>query len=162
MSNRILDDFALEQSIKKEFGVNIEVDNVIADRIPISPTGTATVFLTGKKQLYCYIEGKSSLVLADIKKLIGRMGLKPEAYLPPNGQSEYFEYVGREKFKAVFPGRTHIASDDLVYYRTLAPYNPALVQISEIPDGHIKQYDSDARGGWRPSVKFAYRRIRTS
>jgi hypothetical protein len=34
--------------------------------------------------------------------------------------------------------------------------------ISEVKNGEIYQYDADARGGWRPHAKFAYRRIKTS
>jgi hypothetical protein len=34
--------------------------------------------------------------------------------------------------------------------------------ISEVKDGHVYQYDSDTRGGWRVAAKFAYRRIKTS
>lgn len=90
------------------------------------------------------------------------MGMKPEGYIPPKGHPNYFDEIGRERFRAVFPGRTHVTSDDLVYYRTLAPYNPALIRIREIPEGVIKQFDTDAQGNWRPAARFAYRRIPTS
>lgn len=162
MSNQNMDDIALEQLVKDRFGLIIDVENVIAHQIPVSPTAKATVFLTRKKQLFCFIIAQSTLALADVKKILSRMGLRPELYVPPKGRPHYFDEIGREHFISVFPGRSHISSDDLTYYRTLAHYNPALVQISEIPEGIIRQYDADARGGWRPSVRFAYRRIRTS
>ena len=63
---------------------------------------------------------------------------------------------------AVFPGKSVITANDLVYYRTLAPYNPALVQVQEVLTGEIKQFDTDAAGDWRVAAKFAYRRIKTS
>ena len=62
----------------------------------------------------------------------------------------------------VFPGRHVITDEDIIFYKTLAPYNPALVMISEVKNGEIYQFDADARDGWRVGAKFAYRRIRTS
>ena len=41
-------------------------------------------------------------------------------------------------------------------------YNPALVLISEVKNGEIYQFDSDAYGNWRVGARFSYRRIRTS
>lgn len=162
MNNPIFDDIALEQIIKDKFGIFINVENVIARDIPISPTAKATIFLSRKKQLFCFMAAQSNLVLGDVKKILGRMGLKPEICIPPKGRPHYFDEVGRSHFISIFPGRSHITSDDLTYYRTLAPYNPALIQVNEIPGGIIRQYDADATGGWRPSVRFAYRRIKTS
>ena len=160
--DRIFDDFALERTINERFGLNMEIESAIAYQIPVSATAIATVFLTSKKQLYCYIAAQSSLNWGDVKKMLSRMGLKPGAYVPPKGRPDYFEDIARDKFRKVFPGRSHITSDDLIYYRTLVPYNPALVQINEIPEGHIYQYDTDAHNNWRPAAKFTYRRIKTS
>lgn len=162
MKDTIFDDFALERTIKDKFGVNLEINSVISGRIPVSHTATATVFLTGKKQLYAYIEAKSSMSVGDVKKFLTKMGLKGEVFMPPRNQPDYFEDIALQKFNAVFPGRTHVTSDDLIYYRTLVSYNPALVQIQEIPDGVIRQFDTDAQGNWRPNARFAYRRIKTS
>lgn len=156
------DQLALERSCKAEFGITLAVKQIIAWRIPVSRTDDATVFLTDKKQLFVYIQAASSLALSDVKKIISRMGLKAELYLPPKGRPQYFDEIGRSKFLEVFPGRASVSPGDIVFYRTLAPYNPALVQIHEVSSGAIYQYDSDASSSWRPSVKFAYRRIRTS
>lgn len=162
MNDEIYDDMALEQIAKSKFGVRFEVDHVIARNIPVSHTSVATVFLTDKKQLYVYIQGESKLLLADIKKMVTRMGLVPELFLPPKGRTNYFDEIGREKFRMVFPGRSNPNADDILYYRTLAPYNPALIQVQEVSEGVIRQFDTDASGGWRPATKFAYRRIKTS
>ena len=162
MNESIYDDLALEQIAKKQFGLSLDIDKVIIRQVPVSRTATATVFLTAKKQLFVYIAAQSNTNLGDIKKILTRMGLKSELYIPPKGQPNYFDDIGREHFRAVFPGRGHIMSSDLIYYRTLAPYNPALVQINEIPTGEIRQFDTDAHGNWRPIAKFAYRRIKTS
>ncbi|MDB5184025.1 MAG: hypothetical protein JWO07_706 [Candidatus Saccharibacteria bacterium] len=162
MNDMIYDDLALEQNAKTKFGIELDIDQVIARQIPLSHTAAATIYLTKKKQLYAYISAQSNLNLGDVKKFVARMGLKPETYLPPIGQPDYFDEVGKAHFKAVFPGRAHIVPTDLVYYRTLALYNPALIQISEVEGGEIRQFDTDAHSNWRPAVKFTYRRIKTS
>ena len=90
------------------------------------------------------------------------MDLKAELFIPPKGRPQYFDEVGRSKFREVFPGRKHISDEDLIFYRTLVPYNPALVLISEVKNGHVYQFDSDSNTKWRVAAKFAYRRIKTS
>jgi hypothetical protein len=162
MRDEIYDDMALEQICKERFGVDAEIAQVILREADVSRSAVATIFLTKKKQLLVYVHGHSRLLLSDIKKIIARMGLKAELYFPPKGQPDYFDVVGREKFRNVFPGRGHISEDDIIFYRTLAPYNPALVLISEVKNGEIYKYDSDAKKDWRLAVKFAYRRIKTS
>ena len=157
-----LDHLALERAAKEEFGVTVDVGSVIAADVEVSRTARASVYLTKKKQLFCMIHAQSNLTLGDIQKIVTRMGLKAELYMPPKGKPRYFDEIGTEKFREVFPGRRPTIDQDIAYYRTLAPYNPALVLIAEVREGVIYQYDSDSRGGWRPCVKFAYRRIKTS
>ncbi|MCP9466619.1 MAG: hypothetical protein NNC22_04475, partial [Candidatus Nanosynbacter sp. P5B_S4_bin.39.1] len=113
-------------------------------------------------QLMMYLEATSPLILSDVKKIISRMGMRAELFLPPKGQPRYFEDIGKRKFREVFPGRRHVTDEDLHFYKTLAPYNPALVLISEVKNGEIYQFDSDAYGNWRVGARFSYRRIRTS
>lgn len=162
MSDEIYDDLALERIAKDRFGLPIDIDTVIVRQVPVSHVAEATVFLTKKKQLFVYVTAHSKLVLGDVKKIVTRMGLKAELFLPPKGETDYFDEIGRQKFREVFPGRGHITSQDLVFYRTLAPYNPALVQIHEVVDGEIRQFDTDSSSGWRIATRFAYRRIKTS
>jgi hypothetical protein len=156
------DELALERSIKQYFGVDTDISHVIVYKTPVSHTATATLFLTTKKQLLLHISGQSKLQLGDVKKLTSRMGLKAELYFPPQGRPNYFDEIGQSKFHEVFPGRKNITESDINFYRLLAPYNPALVLISEVKNGHVYQFDSDATTGWRVAVKFAYRRIKTS
>lgn len=162
MPDEIYESTALERICKERFGVDAEIAQLIVSRVDVSRSATATVFLTKKKQLMVYVDGHSRLLLSDVKKIIARMGLKAELYFPPKGQPDYFDSIGREKFREVFPGRGHISDDDIIFYRTLAPYNPGLVLISEVKNGEIYKYDSDAKNDWRLAVKFAYRRIKTS
>ena len=162
MREEIYDDMALERIAKDRFGLDIDISQVVVREIEVSRTATATVFLTKKKQLLVFVNGHSKLLLGDIKKIVTRMGMKAELYFPPKGQPNYFDAIGQEKFRQVFPGRGHIGDSDILFYRTLALYNPALVLISEVKKGEIYKYDSDARGDWRIAAKFAYRRIKTS
>lgn len=162
MNGEIYDDIALEHLAKEKFGFPIDIDHVILRNAPVSRVADATLFLTKKKQLMLYVHGHSKLLLKDIKTVVTRMGLVAELYIPPKGQPNYFDEIGAEKFKAVFPGRHNPMGQDLIYYRTLAPYNPALVLISEVKHGEVKQFDPDATGGWRVGAHFAYRRIKTS
>ncbi|TAL15047.1 hypothetical protein EPN95_00890 [Patescibacteria group bacterium] len=162
MIDALYQDLALERTIKEKFGIDADVRQVILLKAPVSRTAYATLFLTTKKQLYVYIGGQSKLLLGDVKKIVARMGLKADVYFPPKGRPNYFDEVGQSKFHDVFPGRSHVSSDDIIFYRTLAPYNPALILISEIKDGHVYQYDVDSSGDWRVATKFTYRRIKTS
>lgn len=162
MNDEIYDDMALEQKAKQLFGLQIDIDQVVARSIPVSPTAHASVFLTTKKQLFVFIDGQARMSLADVKKIASRMGLVPELFLPPKNHPRYFDDYGAARFRETFPGRSNPAPEDLVYYRTLAPYKPALIQILEVKDGLIKQYDRDSATSWRPATKFAYRRIKTS
>ena len=156
------DELALERAIKDNFGNDVDIRQVIVFKVSVSHTAIATLFLTTKKQLYLYVAGQSKLLLGDIKKIVSKMGLRAEGYFPPKNRPHYFDEVGRSKFREVFPGRKHINDEDLMFYRTLVPYNPALVLISEVKDGHIYQFDSDSTTNWRVAAKFAYRRIKTS
>lgn len=160
MNDSVYDDMALEQIAKTKFGLQVDVDHVIVRNVPVSRVANATLFLTTKKQLLLYVHGTSKLLLSDVKKIVGRMGLVAEQYMPPKGQPNYFDEIGKDKFKAIFPGMANPNAQDLHYYRTLAPYNPALIQISEVKSGEVKQFDTDAKSEWRVAAKFAYRRIR--
>lgn len=158
MNTTTYDVLALEEIAKEKFDFSVEIQSIILPMSDVGRTAAASVFLTSKNHLAVYVEA-SSATLADIKKIVRRMGLKVEEFLPPKGQPNYFDDIGRERFQSVFPGMKIISSDDLLYYRTLAPYNPALGIISEVKNGEIYQFDPDARGGWRVGARFRYKRI---
>lgn len=161
MIDALYEDLALERTIKEKFGLDLSLRQTIT-QVPVSHTADARLFLTDKKQLYVYIQGQSKFLFGDIKKIVSRLGLKAELYVPPKGRPDYFDDIGKAKFHDVFPGRTQVTDQDIIFYRTLAPYNPALVLISEVKEGVVYQFDTDATGGWRVAKKFAYRRIKTS
>jgi len=156
------DELALERTLKVKFGVDTDIRHVIVYKVSVSRSAQASLFMTDKKQLYLYISGQSKLSLSDIKKIVARMGLRAELYIPPKGRPDYFNEIGRKMFYDVFPGRKNISDADINFYRTLAPYNPALVIINEVKNGHVYQFDSDSTSDWRVVAKFAYRRIKTS
>lgn len=162
MNDQLYDDVALERQIATQFGVNAEVESVIARRIPVGRSVEATLFLTSKKQLFLFIHGEARLLLSDVKKIVSRVGLHAEMYMPPKGRPNYFDEIGTAKFQEIFPGRKAVGEADIAFYKTLAPYSPALILIREVKNGTIYQYDSDASGSWRPHAKFSYRRIMTS
>lgn len=161
MSSKINEELTLERVIKGRFGIDMDVRQTIVADSPVSQTAEATLFLNTKKQLYLYVSGQSKLLLGDVMKIVTRMGLKAEKYLPPKGHPHYFDEVAKIKFREVFPGRTPLGDDDLSFYRTLVPCSPALILISEVREGVVYRFDSDAKTNWRVAVKFNYRRINT-
>lgn len=153
---------AIEAQIEKLFNVKLDIEQIIAEDVPVSPTSHGTVFLTRKKQLYLYIDGQSRFIFGDIKKIVTNMKFSADKFIAPGNQSDYFDSIARKKFLEVFPGRHNITEDDLRFYKTLVPYSPALILIKETIGDHIFQYDSDSNSSWRPAVRFSYRRIAMS
>jgi len=120
-----------------------------------------------KKFDFIMLHGDSNIIreLSLICKENGGAYLKIAPYYVKN-ESNLILLVAPDnaikKFIEVFPGRKNIHDEDLIYYKTLVPYNPALVLISEVKNGHVYQYDADSKLNWRVGAKFAYRRIITS
>ncbi|MEO5499491.1 MAG: hypothetical protein ABIR46_03260 [Candidatus Saccharimonadales bacterium] len=162
MNADIYDDMAIEAIAHEHFGKRFDIEKVIVRSIPTTHTTVASVFLTSKNQLYALVHGKAPLTLGDVRKILKRMGLEAEAYLPPAHRPNYFDDIAVEKFKSVYPGRHDISDADLRYYRLSAPYNPALVLISGVVDGTIRQFDSSDSSNWRVAAKFQYKRIKAA
>lgn len=162
MSPDIYDDMAIEAIANEHFGKRFDIQQVVVRSIPTTHTTVASVFLTSKNQLYALVHGRAPLTLGDVRKIVKRMGLEAEAYLPPIHQPQYFDDIAVDKFKAVYPGRHDISDADLRYYRLSAPYNPALVLIGAVADGTIRQFDSSDSSNWRVAAKFQYRRIKAA
>lgn len=160
MNGEIYDDLEIEKIAKNRFGADFDIDKVYGRNIPVGRSVNASVFLTTKNKLYTLISGATPLTLGDVQKIIRRMGLVAEDYLPPKNKPNYFGQIAIEKFKNTYPGRHHISDDDLRFYRLMAPYSPALVNISAVRDGTIWQFDSMTQGSWRPAVKIQYRVIK--
>lgn len=161
MHDEMTHDIAVEKLVKSHFGLQVDVQQMIAREMPVSHTATASVFLTPKHQVFALIQAHSSLTLGEVRKMAKKMNLEVETFLPPGHDDSYFNKIAREKFRLVFPGRHDVTDDELHYYRTLVPYNPALLKISAITGGTIKQFDSHDSSAWRVAAKFAYKQITT-
>lgn len=160
MNEPLYREVTIERAINAGFGLNLTIQQMICDDMPVSRTAHAQIFLTPDKKLFVYIEAKSNLNLGDIKKLASKIGLLVDKYIPYKNQPDYFESEALKRFRTVFPGRSNISDSDLAYYRTLVPYHPALLLVSEIKEGIINQYDPDTNSNWRVCKKFAYKRLK--
>lgn len=161
MNDEIADDIAVEELVKDHFGLQVDIKQMIVRDIPVSHTAVASVFLTAKHQVFAIIRAHSAQTLGDVRKIAKRMGLAVDAYLASGHDDAYFNKIAREKFRQVFPGRHDITEEELRYYCTLVPYNPALLRVKSISGGAIKQFDSHDSSQWRVAAKFAYKQITT-
>ncbi len=159
MNEQIYSDINFEKFLQSHFGVNFEIHKVIARDLPAGRTAEAFIFMTKKKRVYVFISAEAKLLLGDVQKILSKMGLKVDKFIPPNGARNYFEDHAKVKFLEVFPGRTQISDDDLRFYKTLIPYNPALAEVSEVRNGEIKGFNADTHGNWRVAKRFSYKRI---
>ena len=91
------DELTLKSAVRQGFGLDADIQTGILPCVNVSRTGLATVFLTTEKELLVYIESSTTMLLADVKKIISRMGLKADLFIPPRGQPRYFDDIGREK-----------------------------------------------------------------
>lgn len=160
MSPEVLDDVAIEKNVQDHFAHKLDIAEVIVRGAPVGNSARATIFKTTNGQVYVYIRSQSSLVRDDVQKIIRRMACEAENYLPPRGDKEYFDRIGREKFAALFPGKQIVSEDDLRYYKSIALYNPALVRLSKIK-GEIRAFDKQL-GMWRKVKDYAYSKIKTN
>jgi hypothetical protein len=163
MTDEILDDYAIEKLAKEEFGITVDIKQVVVRSVPTGRNSTGTLFLTTDNKLYLYISAQASMLMDDVRKTVARMGLEADDFLPPHGDKKYFNDLARERFKNTFPGRTVVSEeDDLRFYRQLVPYNPAFIRISAVKTpGNIKQFDPDGND-WRIAATFSYRKIKTN
>ena len=163
MNPNIYNDTAIDKQIELRFGEEFNINKKFVMRnLPVGQTAVAYLFLTEKNQLFLFIKGQSKLLLSDIKKIVSHMGFIAENYIVPAGKRDYFNTIGKIKFQEVFPGRHCVTDNDLYFYKTLAPYNPALVQIKCTKNDVIFQYDNDSINKWRPAAKFSYRHIKAN
>jgi hypothetical protein len=160
MNDAALDDLQIEKACKERFGITFDIAEVIVRGMPTGVAARATVFATTNRQVYVFIFAQSGLVLDDVRKMIHRMQCEAEKFMPPYGEADYFERIGREKFKAMFPGKPIVGEDDLRYYKNLAPYNPALVLLSKVK-GEIRGFAVESKS-WRKAKEYAYSKIKPS
>jgi hypothetical protein len=157
MNDDMYDDLAIERACEAIFNLKLTITEVVARRISTGYTSTATVFKTAPTALYVYIEAQGALLFADVVKILRQMNVEADSYLPPHGDKEYFKRIGEQKFKAMFPGKHITSEEDTRYYQTLAPYNPALVQIAKVK-GDIRSFHYESKL-WRKVRGYSFNKI---
>ncbi len=159
MNDDIYDDLAIEQACKTKFGMVLDIADVIVRAAPVAVTAQATLFKTTSGQVMLFIASQAAQVLDDVHKIVLRMNLEADQFLPPNAEAGYFDRIGRDKYKVMFPGKAIRSEDDLRYYKNLSPYNPALVRIAKIK-GEVRAYDMQSRI-WRKVKEYSFTKIKT-
>lgn len=109
MNDEITGDIAIEELVKSQFGLQVEVKQMVVRGIPVSHTAVASVFMTPKHQVFALLQARSPLTLGEVRKIAKKMNLEVETFLAPGHDDEYFNRIAREKFRQVFPGRHDIS-----------------------------------------------------
>ena len=160
MNDDIFGDIAIEKAVQEKFGLSIDIAEVIVRSVPVGITAQGTLFKTTASQIMLYVASQAAQVLDDVQKIVTRMNLEAEQFVPPHSEVDYFNRVGGEKFKAMFPGKRITSDEDLRYYKNIAPYNPALVKISKVK-GEVKAYDPQSRT-WHKVKDYSYSKIKAN
>ncbi|MDB5184131.1 MAG: hypothetical protein JWO07_812 [Candidatus Saccharibacteria bacterium] len=142
----------IERLCKDHFNVDLQVSGLVIADVPTYNNSFTTIFKSGH-QVYALCEAETPVTLGRVRSIIKQMGMEAEAYYEP-GQNGYFTSFARDAFLSVFPGRGVVNDDDLSYYKTLAPYSPALIRIKKI-NGQIRQYNPRS-GAWQKTLDFSY------
>ena len=98
MNDNIVDEVKLEKQIKHAFGIDLEIKQFITHNMPVSSDGIGSIFITPKHQLFLYMTFHSKVKLGDVSKVVKKLNLLVERYLPPRGKNDYFNEIAREKF----------------------------------------------------------------
>lgn len=159
MNEEMLGDIAIEKSCKERFGVDFDIAQVIVRGVQTGTASQGSIFKTTNGQVWLYVTSQSPLLLDDVLKIVSRMNLEAEVFLPPNAETDYFTRIGSTKYKALFPGKHITSEDDLAYYKKLAPYNPALVRLGRIK-GEIRAYNPQSKA-WHKVKDYNYSKIKT-
>jgi hypothetical protein len=159
MKEEIFEDIAIEQAAKDKFGLALEIAEVVVRGAQTGIASKGTIFKTTNGQMWLYVVSHSTQLFDDVQKIVSRMNVEAELYAPPHAEADYFNRIGRDKFKTMFPGKPVRSEEDLRYYKKLALYNPALVRLSKIK-GEIRAYDPQSKG-WHKVKDYAYSKIKT-
>lgn len=150
----------LKQLIAEQFDVKLDIAEFVLRAAPVGASAQATLFKTVNNHMYLYVLSQSAQVLGDMHTVVRRMNCEADITYPPHGEDDYFGRIARDKFKIMFPGK-HITSDeDLRYYKTITPYNPALFRLSKIK-GELRGLDRETKQ-WRKIKDYSYSKIQTS
>lgn len=157
MDDQIYDDTVIERTVEAAFGLKLNISEVIARDISTGYTATATIFKTSPNNVFVLIRSQGAQLLADVQKMLRGMNIDAESFVPPHGDAEYFQRIGVQKFKEMFPGKHIMSDDDTRYYQTLAPYNPALVRVARVK-GDIRSFHFESKL-WRKVRDYSFSKI---
>ncbi len=159
MSQQLLDEIHIEHFVETNFGLKLNIDTIIVNRLPVTRSNSVIVFNTDKNHFYVLFNSDMKYTLGDVQKILRKVNVVPHLFIPPIGRPNYFVDLATEKFKKTFPGRKINSEEDLRFYKTTVPYSPALVLIKEVKDGVLKCFDPDSRTGWRKIKAIKYKKI---
>lgn len=160
MNDEIFDDLAIEKTCQQIFGIKLDIKEAIVRNVTTGITSKATLFKTTSNAHYLYVVSQSSMLRADVEKIVRSMELVPAQFMPPYRDEEYFKRVGIIKFKAMFPGKHIMSNDDTRYYETLASYNPALVRIAKVK-GEIRAYVIETKQ-WKKVREYVFAELKVA
>lgn len=147
--------------IPRLFHVSLPVRRFLCDDIATGPQSYAVLFESGHDLYALFIaEPGTEQTLADVRRMAKNMGIEVQRFFPPHADPAYFHREGVEYFKKAYPGRKQWTAKDIMFYRSLASYSPALVRISAVK-GSLSRFNSQG-GSWQPAVDYSFRKIRVA
>ncbi len=154
----VLKSAEIERICRDYFCVNLKINKILLNNAPTGNKSYSTVFQDDKNDIFTLCKSDSVLTFADVKNIIKQMGMKPEEYFSPNADEDYFNNYAKMSFQAVFPGRKFLLEQDTNFYKSFAPYSPALVKIAKV-EGEIRHFDLDWNK-WISAADFSYYRVK--
>lgn len=127
----------------EDFRLQLSVDEILFDNVTTEFNSYTTVFRTEDGSLYALCQSDDGMRLADVRRIIKSMNMISDRYYAPNGNVNYFDRLGMRVFKRAYPGRNSWTKDEAAYYRTLAPYSPALVKLAKV-NTEVRRYNPHA------------------
>jgi len=147
----------VENYCKDNFGVNLQIRDILLSNTPTSLNSRTTIFKDNHNMVYALCISDDRMTLAEIMNLIKSMGMEADEYLPPNGDKDYFLRFGYKLFMTVFPNLKPNSAKEISYYKTFTPYSPALVRISKVTS-EIREYNRIWKQ-WQKSLDFSYNQL---
>lgn len=154
----VLKSAEIEKICWELFSVELKLKNILLNNAFTGNKSYTSVFQNDRNEIFALLTCEDVLSLADVKNIIKQMGMRPQFFLPPDGNENYFNIYAKKSFDMVFPGRKAATNQDLEFYQSFAPYSPALVRISKI-DGGIKNFDA-SWNKWISAIDFSYYRVK--
>lgn len=145
------------EQILKNFGITKSI-KIVADNMPISRSAQATLFFS-EDLFYVLIESQAKINFGQVKKILNKANIVPHKFLMPIDKPNYLSEQATELFCQTYPGMKPQQELDLIYFKTLVAYTPALIEIKHIKQGKVLCFDEDSREKWRLALKINYTKL---